>query len=392
MSRGAPVSMTRLALALPVCTLVAEASRLDVGRGVAVEELVATVLPSASGCTLDTRASLLAREEGRAPPDLVALRITIDGREVAVGGPHGRAVVDVPKQGGLVRVVAALRGDRFIAPPLSTDKALRGGKVSHRAVTKSVWGPHTIYGVARWIEVGVPIVIAVDPSRDREPSLLTQTVSDPVSAIVVDAGPVGSGDSTSETRARDLARGGAAALSVLLNDLPVAIATAEDTPRALVALNEAARAARAASMSTDPIVITIGQRLATAIATGFTSCRRVLDPALGETLMPPRWPTPLRELLTTGVLEDADAACPRVDDLLATNHPDVRFAREGMHALSAAMTAALPTIGPIATASRPRPPARVWRRARRVTAVLVAVVLTAAAGFVVRLPSRVRAR
>jgi hypothetical protein len=176
-------------------------------------------------------------------------------------------------------------------------------------------------------------------------------------------------------------------VSVLLGDLPLAIATAVDAPTPLTRLREHARATRAATLSTDPLLAAIGQRSATAIARAYASCARV-----ESTELPARWPAPPRELVATGLLDDGESGCPRIAELLSVNHPDVRFGQEGNAALAEAAAApisALPRIGPL---ERPRglvPPTR--RRARPIVVVaLAALVALVAASLALSRPSRSR--
>jgi hypothetical protein len=346
LSRGAHLSMGCV-VALPPCTLPSESTFVDVGRGVALIEIVAKV--TGAPCFLDAGSVVRAREEGRSPPELIAFRIELDGKPLAMGGPRGRIVAEVMR-GGSLRFVAAVRGDRFIAAPLSTDPALVQEKTRYRLRTRSVWGAARVAGVAQWVETGAPIVVTPDPTRDHEP-LAIAGVADrktSVNVLIVDGGPMMGGDVTVATepeRTAALTRGGVDALSVLLSDLPLAVATAPDGSTAIARLGEIARAARATSLSSDPLLVAIGQRTATAIANGFKTCVR------GNVAMPARWPAPLRDLVTSGLLDEAESGCPRVDDLLATNHPDVRFAQEGASALSEAASlpfASLPRIGALA--------------------------------------------
>jgi hypothetical protein len=368
---------------LPPCTIANESAFVDVGRGVAVVTLDARV--SGAPCVVDAGSVLRAREEGRAPPELIAFRIELNGKPAGMGGPRGRVIAEVTHSGD-VRFVAVVRGDRFIAVPLTANPA--HSKTSARVVlrTRSVFGPHRVAGIAGWIEAGVPIVVTVDPTRDREDASLTMRVDGkaPVPVLIVDGGPIMGGDVTVVTedeRTRALARGGVDALSVLLSDLPLAVATAGDGTSALVRLRELSRAARAAAIARDPLISAIGQRLATAIVRGFTTCIR------GDHAMPARWPTPLAELTLSGLLDEAESGCPRIDDLLAVNHPDVRFAQEGSAALAEASSLpfdALPRIGPVATARSEKQPGK-----RRHTAALAgALFLLLALGLFAERASR----
>lgn len=361
---------------LPLCTVAAETAHLAVGHGVAIVSIEARVRGRSGGCTVDAGAVLRAREEGRAPPELVAFRTEIDGRPASMGGPSGRVSVDVTSASATVRFVAVLRGDRFAAVPLSADPSVIAAPVSYRVSTESVWGPNRVGGIARWTDTGAPVVITVDPSRDREPPTLSLRIvrDTPIPVLVADAGPRLPGEptvSSEEDRRRALSRGGVDALSVLLGDLPLSVATASDAATAVVRLRETARAIRAASVSGDPLLVAVGQRLATAIVTGFSTCAR--SPA---TVLPPRWPAPPRELQSTGLLEDPESGCPRIADLLAVNHPDVRFSQEGGAALAEASTlplGALPRIGPLERRTAAKPEAR--RRARPILAVAVATLV-----------------
>ncbi len=368
-------------MSLPPCTIANETTFVDVGRGVAIVALTARV--SGAPCAVDAGGVLRAREEGRAPPELIAFRIELDDKPLTLGGPRGRVTAEITKA-GTVRFVAVVRGDRFIAAPLTTNPAhvpVTAGRVRVALSTRSTWGPHRVAGLATWIETGAPIVVNVDPTRDHEPAALTFQLDGraPVPVLIVDGGPIMGGEVTVATeaeRGRALARGGVDALSVLLSDLPLAVATAGDASSALARLGEISRAARAAALSREPLFSAIGQRTATAILRGFTTCVR------GEQAMPARWPTPLGELSATGLLDEAESGCPRIDDLLRVNHPDVRFAQEGSAALAEASALPfekLPRIGPIGLARSEKHPGK---RAHTglfvgVTAVLVALGLFA---------------
>lgn len=378
---------------LPPCTIAAETMHLDVGRGAAVVTIDARVRGGPSGCRVDAGALLRAREEGRSSPELVAWRAELDGRAPSsggIGGPRGRVVIVAPAGWSRVRVLAVLRGDRFVAAPLATDAAVVDAPVWFRATTRSLWGEARIAGVARWTEVGAPIVVTVDPSRDREPSALVSRVvrGAPVAALVVDAGPVLGGDpaiSSEDARAAALRAGGVEALSVLLSDLPLAIATAPDASAVRARLREHAVAARSAALARDPLWAAIGQRMATAMARAFTSCVRP-----PTTAMPARWPAPARDLVTTGLLDDPESGCPRIDDLLASNHPEFRFAQEAPAALAeaaAADVATLPAIGPLVRA----PARRVASRSpRQAIAAIVAAIALVVAAVALALPARPR--
>lgn len=360
-------------MALPPCTLVSESTFVDVGRGVAIVAMDARV--TGAPCLIDAGSSLRAREEGRAPPELIAFRIELDGKLAAMGGPRGRVIAEVTRS-GIVRFAAVLRGDRFITAPLATDAALVRGRARYQLRTRSVWGRGRVAGVARWVETGAPIVVTVDPTRDHEPMFLVGAVDGKaeIPVLIVDAGPIVGGDVTLDSedeRSRALALGGVEALSVLLSDLPLAVATASDGASAVARLSEIARAARAASLSSDPLLSAIGQRTASAIVHAFTTCAR------GSAPMPPRWPAPLRELVATGLLDEAESGCPRVDDLLATNHPDVRFSQEGSAALfdSAALPFhKLPRIGPLLSGRRAAPIPTKRRRTLLVVAIAAALL------------------
>lgn len=369
---------------LPPCTIESETTFVDVGRGVAIVSIEAGV--RGAPCAIDAGGVIRAREEGRSPPELIAFRVEIGGRTVAMGGPRARVIAEVEKP-GTVRFVAVLRGDRFVAAPLSTDPALSAGPLLARLRTRSVWGPNRIAGVARWVEIGAPLVVTVDATRDHELPNASVKIdrNTPIEVLIVDGGPMMGGDVTvvtEEDRSRALARGGVEALAVLLSDLPLSVATASDASAAVARLGEVARAARAAAGSTDPLIAAIGQRMATAIVRGFTTCVR------DQHAMPPRWPTPPGDLVKTGLLDEAESGCPRVDDLLATNHPDVRFAQEGAAALGAAnalSAAKLPRIGAL-TAEQHR--SRSPRKPRRTAAFAGIAVLLLGLGLFVERASR----
>ena len=366
-----------MAMALPPCTLVSESTFVDVGRGVAIVSIDARV--TGAPCLVDAGSVVRAREEGRAGPELIAFRIELDSKPLAMGGPRGRVVAEVMRSGAL-RFVAVLRGDRFISVPLAADPALVHGSARYRIQTRSVWGRDRIAGVARWVETGAPVVVTPDPTRDHEPLSLAGVADgkSQLDVLIVDAGPIVGGDVTIDTedeRSRALARGGVDALSVLLADLPLAVATAADGASAVARLGEIARAARAASLANDPLVSAIGQRTASAILHAFTTCAR------GASIMPPRWPAPLRDLVVTGLLDEADSGCPRVDDLLATNHPDVRFAQEGSSALGDAASlpfSKLPRIGALAATRRA---AQNTGKPRRTVVIVAIAALLVALGL-----------
>ncbi|MGZ3449347.1 MAG: hypothetical protein ACXVEF_07090 [Polyangiales bacterium] len=315
------------------------------GRGLAVLSIDAEIESGRQGaCTFDATAAVRAREEGRAAPELIAFRIAEDGKTIRVGGPSESIHAIV--HGSSVRIVALLRGDRFALVPLAVDREVRAKSSRFSAHATSVWGTHAIAGTASFIQSGVPVLVSVDTARDHERTSIAFVVDrDPVQAIVLDAGPI-LGElaiGTEEARKKELAKGGAAALSVLLSELPLSVASAPSDAAAVERLREAARAARAAVLSSDPLVNAAGERLLTAVLNGFTSCRRSAEPGL-----PPRWPAPRRDLVATGILEDAETGCPHIDELLRTNHPDVRFTREGDLAVrDAASSAELPQVGPL---------------------------------------------
>lgn len=367
------------------CVIVAEAVRLDVGRGVALVDLDAELIRPEAACRLDLGAVLLAREEGRGPPELIAWRYEIDGRGTRAFGPRGEVAIDVPEGAHRVRVRAALRGERFVAVPLSTDRLARGKTATFRAWATSVWGARTTAGVAQWIDFGTPIVAQVDTARDHEPMTLFARLGDgDPPAMIVDAGPMLGGAPTAtspELRGAELARGGVRALSILLTDLPLAIATAPDDASVIERLREGALAALSASSSREPLLAVVGQRLGTALASGFRTCARSAD-----VVVPARWPALPSALAGSGVLEDESAGCPRVSELLATNHPAIPIARESIAALDEALAEApddLPAIAPLVRSSPPLDkagqPARSARRRRflRPLALLLALVVGA---------------
>ncbi len=369
---------------LPPCTLLAEATRLEVGHGVALADVEAKVTSTTGGCRLDLRASLLSREEGRAPPELVVFRGEVDGKELKAGGPLGPAVMEVDRRGGRVRVLAVLRGERFVTVPLSIDRSMAKSSVPFRAMAHSDWGTTGIAGRAHWVDVGVPALVTVDPTRDHEPLELVEVVDDkPAPVVVIDAGPALGTDAPQGTAVdRDAASapGGLPAVTLLLSDAPLAVATAADDETALARLREAARFALVASSSKEPIYAALGQRLTTAIASGFTTCKRE-----GDVSVPSGWPDVRRDLASTGVLADAEAGCPRVSVLLAANHPSLQFVREGATALREALFAAEKsppkTMGPVAARSRPLGPDPAHARGRgrrgRVALVLISLALGA---------------
>ena len=119
---------------LSPCAIVAEAVRLDVGRGVAVVDLEVHLAPAETRCRLDLGAVLLAREEGRGPPELIAWRAEIDGGPTHAAGPRGEVALDVPAKARRVRIRAVLRGERFVAVPLSTDVTARAPNATFTAL------------------------------------------------------------------------------------------------------------------------------------------------------------------------------------------------------------------------------------------------------------------
>jgi len=374
LSYGARMSIR--AGVLPLCTVIDEAAHVEVGRGVALVEISAHVAGPPGGCVVDAGSVVRAREEGRAPPELIAFRAEVDGRPATASGPRGRVAVEIGRPRGSVRFVAVVRGDRFIAVPLASNPAV-AQHTRFRATTSSVWGSARVAGVASWTEVGAPIVVTTDPTRDHEPAVLTAVIdaASPAPALIVDAGPALARDlvvATESARAEGLSRGGVEALSILLADVPLAIATAPEPGLVVARLGEAAKIARAASLSRDPLLVAIGQRLATALARGLTTCERT--PAI---TMPTGWPLVPRELVASGVLDDAESGCARVSDLLATNHPDVRVGQEGAAALADAARlepSALPRIGPLL---RSRSRAAAVRRFSARTVAFAALVLAA---------------
>jgi hypothetical protein len=239
-----------------------------------------------------------------------------------------------------------------------------------------VWGPRAIAGTASFIQSGVPALVSVDTMRDHEPTSISyELASDAVPVIVLDAGPI-LGEvtiGTEEARRRELARGGAAALSVLLSDLPMSVSSAPSDAAAVERLGEVARAARSAVLSRDPLVNAVGERLVSSLLNGFASCRRSVDAGL-----PPRWPAPRRDLVAGGILEDGDTGCPRIDDLLRTNHGDVRFVREGERALREAATSPdLPAIGPLVPGGARRAREAPKRRTAQAALLLFAAAVIA---------------
>jgi hypothetical protein len=371
---------------LSPCIVVAEAVRLDVGRGVAVVDLDARLVRDRPACRLDLGAVLLAREEGRGPPELIAWRADVDGRPSHAAGPRGEVALDVPAHTQRVRVRAVLRGERFIAVPLSTDRLARGPNATFAAMASSVWGARSTAGVAQWIDLGTPVVVRVDPTRDHEPLTLFAPLGDgEPPAMIVDGGPLVGGAPTVTTpadRSAELARGGARALSILLTDLPLAIATAPDDASVIERLREASLAALAASSAKEPLLAVVGQRLTTALASGLRTCAR--DAELAP--VPQRWPALLPALVGSGVLEDESAGCPRLAELLATNHPSVPIVRESLAALDEALLEApesVPAIGALVRVAppldKPHPPRRARHRhvLRYGVAAVVALLLAA---------------
>lgn len=369
------------ALMVAPCVIVAETVRLDVGRGVAVVDHDVTLasiggsIGGSSGgaqrCGVDFGAVLLAREEGRGPPDRVAFRIDVDGVLTVVGGPFGSASIEVDVGADaprVVRVRAAMRGERFVAAAVGIDPSVRRGPIDFVARAKSTWGigpieMGAVAGVARWVDVGVPVVVQIDLDRDHEPLFLsTRIVESQSPTFVVDAGPMlgaSPAPMASMDRARELSAGGARTLSALLEDLPIAVATAADDATAIARLRETAHLALSASLSTDPLTAAVGQRLATAIANGFVDCRRD-----DRSTVPKGWPAPMPRFVATGLLDDADAGCPRIADLVVSNHPKLPVEREGAAALEEAVADA--KVEPLArVGSVDRPIFRPFRRFRR---------------------------
>jgi hypothetical protein len=195
---------------------------------------------------------------------------------------------------------------------------------------------------------------------------------------------------TAEERTRALALGGASALSILLTDLPLAVATAPDDKLVVERLHETAVAALAASSSREPLLAAVGQRLTTAIATGFQSCVRDENAKV-----PARWPALLPALAGTGVLEDASAGCPRVAEILRDDHPSLPVAREVAAALEEVLASGeTKAIGPLTQASVPLPTILPRRRhpARSHRKLAIAIVLAALVAGVLALVRFTRAR
>ncbi len=374
-------------LAAP-CALLVEAARLDVGRGVALLDEVATLRPLGRPCSIDARAALLAREEGRAAPELVAFAFELDGRPSRLGGPRGVASLEVEGGARRVRLRAVLRGERFVPVPLSLEPPLDALDVRYRVQASTPWSKFSTAATARWVDRGVPALVNADLASDHQPLTLdVRPRAAAVATMVVDAGaPIASerGDSG------ELARGGAATLSVLWDDLPIAVATAPDAASTVARVRGVAEAALVASRSRDPMLEAVGQRLASAVARGFRGCRR--EPGS----VPPAWPTPPPELVATGLLDDDEVGCPRIDHLLGDRAAEVALEREGRAALAVALLAdprALPVLGPLFGRTVERASSDVSLRASRrrgrrllVALLLVAVSALAAALLLRRLP------
>jgi hypothetical protein len=383
----------------PPCELLDEAARLDVGRGVALVELEATLPRGPRPCSIDARAALLAREEGRASPEVVGFSIELDGRRLRLGGPRGTAALeipsgpDAPRVGARLRVRAVLRGERFVAVPLSLEPpldALGTLGVRFRARATSPWSRFSTAATARWVDRGVPALVFVDTARDREPLQLDVRVrKGGVATMVVDAGAQIDAPEDPAARLAELARGGATTLTAIATDVPLAIATAPDAASAVARLREAAAVALVASRASDPLLAAVGQRLASAIARGFDGCRR--EPGS----VPAAWPAAAAELVDSGLLDDDDAGCPRVDHLLLGNHADVHFEREGRAALLDVLgrsPSGLPSVAPLFAGATPRAlgahvDARGALRHRRNRGLLLAllfVVASAASALLLR--------
>lgn len=376
---------------VPPCVLLAEAARLDVGRGVALVDLEARVGRSAGGCEIDARAALLAREEGRASPEVIAFVIEIDGRRVKLGGPRGAASVEVPRGASRVRVRAVVRGDRFVAVPLSLAPAssppsspeARRTPFSVRVTTP--WSRSATAARARWVDRGVPALVFADLARDREPlSLESAAAAGEVATLVADAGaPVEPREGRPQAdRAATLGQGGAATLGLLLSDDPLAIASAPDATTLAARLRAHAQAALSASRDEDPLLVAVGQRAASAIARGYDGCRREIGS------VPAGWPTPPAELVETGLLADDEAGCARIDHLRRAEQAELGLVREGRAALAdalAARPAELPRVAPLFAKTGPlaRPASPHGAPPRRRAGRALLTLLAAAAAIAV---------
>jgi hypothetical protein len=391
--------------------LLAEAARLDVGAGVALVDLEARVSPG-DACAVDARAALLAREEGRASPEVIAFAVEVDGALVKLGGPRGAAVATVPRGARRVRVRAVVRGDRVVAVPLSLEPAPTPGPAPSSSTSTSSstppppppppqtaarpvpfevrattpWSRFATSAQARWVDRGVPALVSPDLAQDHAPlGLSTSVARGEVSTLVIDAGaPIEPREGRGQERAATLRAGGAATLGVLLADDPLAIAGASDAKTLVARLRAHAQAALRASRDEDPLLAAVGQRAASAIARGYDGCRR--EPGS----VPDAWPPAPAALVETGLLSDDESGCPRIDHVRRAEQAELGVAREGRAALVDALATRpsdLPVLSPLFPKQGPLavPTAAHGRASRRRAGrgLLAALALLAATAAVV---------
>jgi hypothetical protein len=308
-----------IAMALDACALTDVHVQLDVGRGVAAVELRARVA-SEVACAIDFAPVLQAREAGREAPTIVVWSIDLDGA-TTLGGPSSPPRLDARGPSRLV-ARAILRGERFVVSTASP-----GPKSRITFDVSSVWGTETIPARARWIDAGVPKLVEADVEKTKREST---GVLEGEQALVVDAGPSLGGDGGHRNELdfeREIAGGGVAMISALMTELPVAIVDARDDAEAIAWVRFSARAALAASRSSEPLVRGVGQQLASAIERGYLGCDR------DEGMMPAKWPATDPSFRTSGLLTSASSGCANVGGLAERAHANVAFAREGAAAL-----------------------------------------------------------
>ncbi|MBK7398924.1 MAG: hypothetical protein IPJ34_22185 [Myxococcales bacterium] len=305
------------------CSVDVETYDLSVGRGIALVDVELRL--SSAPCLLEVVPSLVAREEGRAAPE-VALLVIDDGEKRLFSA---RLPPRFPVQRSKVRVSALLRGERFAAVPLALSHEARGTAVTIR--TRSTWGARATAGDVKFVEHGLPALVTVDPLDDHAAlSFSTSLAAGYTRTLVLDAGPRFGGPPERPTmtlRLASLAQGGAEAASVLATDLPLAVLGAETSDAAGLVVDEAARAAVSAMRSKDPLFAALGYQLAAGLARGFSGCGWPTD-----LVLPAPWTAPTTDLDTGCPHVSADEALP--ETLRARARTQLRNALD------------LPTIGP----------------------------------------------
>ncbi len=349
LSRGGRLSNPK---AVIPCSVDVEVLDVAVGRGIALID--ADLKLATAPCSLEPLPSLTAREEGRAPPEVVVISIDEGGsiRLFAARMPPAFIVKTTR-----VRLAAVLRGERFAAVPVALSHGARGAHVTVRST--STWGSRALSGDARFVEHGLPALVSVDPLDDLAPlHFVTSLAQGYARTIVLDAGPRFGGAperGTPALRVASLRTGGAEAASVLATDLPLAILAAPTTDEALPLVDEAAHAARAAASSKDPLIAALGQQLAAGLAQGFVGCAR-----------PPDLEFPPSAI-------ELDVGCPHVDQDSSLSASLRERARRAL-----LEDKGLPQIGPRRPAESKPASVPPRRRARVVLAVLAGFALVSA--------------